>query len=49
MTRFPTESVVNVNSIVKVTHIVECVITLLLNDKHDEIPYRICRECQFYS
>ena len=49
MTRFPTESVVNVNSIVKVTHIVECVITLLLNDKQDEIPYRICRECQFYS
>ena len=49
MTRFPTESVVNVNSIVKVTHIVECVIILLLNDKHDEIPYRICRECQFYS
>ena len=24
-------------------------ITLLLNDKQDEIPSRICRECQFYS
>ena len=24
-------------------------ITLLLNDKHDDIPSRICRECQFYS
>ena len=24
-------------------------LTLLLNDKHDEIPYRICRGCQFYS
>ena len=49
MTRFPTESVVNVNSIVKVTHTVECEITLLLKDKHDEIPYRIFRECQLYS
>ena len=49
MTRFPIESVVNVNSIVKVTHTIKCVITLLLNDKHDEIPYRICRGCQFYS
>ena len=49
MTRFPIESIVNVNSIVKVTHTIKCVITLLLNDKHDEIPYRICRECQFYS
>ena len=45
MTRFPTESVVNVNSIVKVTRTIKGVITLLLNDKHDEIPYRICREC----
>ena len=49
MTRFPIESVVNVNSIVKVTHTVKCKITLLLNDKQDEIPSRICRECQFYS
>ena len=49
MTRFPTESVMNVNSIVKVNHNVKCEITLLLNDKHDEIPYRICRGCQFYS
>ena len=24
-------------------------ITLLLNDKQDEIPSRICPECQFYS
>ena len=24
-------------------------ITLLLNDKQDEIPSRISRECQFYS
>ena len=24
-------------------------ITLLLNDKQDEIPSRIYRECQFYS
>ena len=38
MTRFPIESVVNVNSIVKVIHTIKCVITLLLNDKHDEIP-----------
>ena len=49
MTRFPLESVVNVNFIVKVNHIVKYEITLLLNDKHDEIPSRICRECQFYS
>ena len=49
MTRFPIESIVNVNSIVKVTHTIKCVITLLLNDKHDEITYRICRGCQFYS
>ena len=26
-----------------------CEITLLLNDKQDEIHSRICRECQFYS
>ena len=32
-----TESVMNVNSIVKVNHIVKCEITLLLNDKHDRI------------
>ena len=38
MTRFPIESVVNANSIVKVTHTIKCEITLLLNDKHDEIP-----------
>ena len=49
MTRFPIESVVNVNSIVKVTHNIKCEITLLLNDKHDEIPYQICRAYQFYS
>ena len=49
MTRFPLESVVNVNSIVKVNHIIKCEITLLLNDKQDEVPSRICRECQFYS
>ena len=49
MTRFPTESVMNVNSIVKVNYNVKCEITLLLNDKHDEIPYRIYHECQFYS
>ena len=49
MTRFPIESVMNVNSIAKVNFNVKCEITLLLNDKHDEIPYRICRECQFYS
>ena len=47
--RFPIELVVNVNSIVKMNHTVKCEITLLLNDKHDEIPYRICHECQFYS
>ena len=29
-----TESVMNVNSIVKVNPIVKCEITLLLNDKH---------------
>ena len=49
MTRFPLESVVNVNSIVKVNHTVKCEITLLLNDKQDEVLSRICRECQFYS
>ena len=49
MMRFPLESVVNVNSIVKVNHIVKCEITLLLNDKQDEVPSQICRECQFYS
>ena len=47
-TRFPLEYVVNVNSIVKVNHIVKCEITWLLNDKQDEVPYRICRECHFY-
>ena len=49
MTRFPLESVVNANSIVKVNHTVKCEITLLLNDKQDEVPSRICREYQFYS
>ena len=49
MMRFPLESVVNVNSIVKVNHNVKWEITLLLNDKQDEVPSRICRECQFYS
>ena len=49
MTRFPLESVMNVNSIVKVNHTVKCEITLLLNDKQDEVPSRICCECQFYS
>ena len=49
MTRFPLESVVNVNSIVKVNHTVKCEITLLLNDKQDEVPSQIYRECQFYS
>ena len=49
MTRSPLESVVNVNSIVKVNHTVKCEITLLLNDKQDEVPSQICRECQFYS
>ena len=48
-TRFPLESVVNVKYIVKVNHTVKCEITWLLNDKHDEIPSRICHECQFYS
>ena len=48
-TRFPLVSVVNVNSIVKVNHIVKYEITLLLNDKKEEVPSRICRECQFYS
>ena len=48
-TRFPLESVMNVNSIVKVNHTVKCEITLLLNGKQDEVPSRICRECQFYS
>ena len=47
--RFPLESVMNVNSIVKVNHNIKCEITLLLNDKQDEVPSRICRECQFYS
>ena len=49
MTRFPLESIVNVNSIVKVNHTVKCKITLLLNDKQDEVPPRICRECHFHS
>ena len=49
MTRFPLESVMNVNSIVKVNHTVKCEITLLLNDKQGEVPSRIYRECQFYS
>ena len=49
MTRFPIEYVVNVNSIVKVTQTIKCEITLLLNNKHDEIPSQICREGQFYS
>ena len=49
MTRFSLESVVNVNSIVKVNHTVKCEITLLLNDKQDEVPSRIYRECQLYS
>ena len=47
--RFPLESVMNVNSIVKVNHNIKCEITLLLSDKQDEVPSRICRECQFYS
>ena len=47
--KFPLESIVNVNSIVKVTYTIKCEITWLLNDKHDEIPSRIYRECQFYS
>ena len=38
----------NVNSIVKVNHTVKCEITLLLNEKQDEVPSRIYRECQFY-
>ena len=49
MKRFPLEYVVNVNSIVKMNHIVKCEITLLLNEKQDEVPSRICCECQFYS
>ena len=49
MKRLSLESVVNVNSIVKVNDTVKCEITLLLNDKQDEILSRICRECQFYS
>ena len=32
-----TESVMNVNSIVKVNHIVKCEITILLNEKADRI------------
>ena len=48
-TRFPIEYVVDVNSIVKVNRTVKCEITLLLNDKQDEISYQISRECQFYS
>ena len=47
--RFPLEFVMNVNSIVIVNHTIKCEITLLLNDKQDEVPSRICRECQFYS
>ena len=46
---FPLESVVNINSIVKVNHTVKCQITWLLNDKQDEVPSRICREFHFYS
>ena len=49
MTRFPLEFVMNVNSIVKVNHTVKCEITWLLNDKHEEVPSRICHECQFNS
>ena len=48
-TRFPLESIVNVNSMAKVNHSVKCEITLLLNYKQDEIPSRIYGECQFYS
>ena len=48
-TRFLLEFVVNVNSIVKVNHTIKCEITLLLNEKQDEVPSQICRECQFYS
>ena len=48
-TRFPLEYVVNVNSIVKVTHTIKCGSTLLLNDKQNEVPSQICRECHFYS
>ena len=47
--RFPLESFMNVNSIVKVNHTIKCEITFLFNDKQDEVPSRICRECQFYS
>ena len=47
--RFPLEFVMNVNSIVIVNHTIKCEIRLLLNDKQDEVPSRICRECQFYS
>ena len=49
ITRFPLKSVVNVNFIVKVNHNVKCEITLLLNDKQDEVPSRIYHKCQFYS
>ena len=48
-TRLPLESIMNVNSIVKVNHTIKWEITLLLNNKQDEVPSRICRECQFYS
>ena len=48
-TRFLLESVMNVNSIAKVNHTVTCEITWLLNDKQDEVPSRICRECHFYN
>ena len=49
MTGFPLESVMNVNSIVKVNHTIKYEITLLLNNKQDKVPSRICCECQFYS
>ena len=46
---FPLESGVKANSIVKVNHTIKYEIILLLNDKQDKVPSRICRECQFYS
>ena len=49
MMRFLLESVMNVNSIVKVNYTIKCEITLLLNDKQDEVASRICHEFQFYS
>ena len=49
MMRFPLESIMNVNSIVKVNHTIKHEITLLLIDKQDEVLSRIYRECQFYS